>query len=197
MTVLVLAAASGRGAIAMWGYPLWLFAGVYIVLAAQRALDGRRAFRVTATWAGVFAVFAIAFFVSYGVMPRFDHRYRAVFYPGDRLADEVTRGFRDATGQPLRYVIADMFEGGNIAHYSSDQPRVLIDGKPERAPWISLADMKKSGAVVAWESGDLSTIPAQFKDIAAGAIVQPPLRIRHRSGDGILSAGWAILKPAP
>src|SRR5690242_6612275 len=34
-TVLVLSAISGRGTVAMWGYPLWLFAGLWIVLAAR------------------------------------------------------------------------------------------------------------------------------------------------------------------
>ncbi len=57
--------------------------------------------------------------------------------------------------------------------------------------------MKKRGAVVAWDSGDLSKIPSQFAAIAAGAQVQPPIRVPYRSGDGCLNAGWAILKPSP
>ena len=42
-TVLAMSAVSGRGTVAMWGYPLWLFLGLWIVLAARRALDGTRA----------------------------------------------------------------------------------------------------------------------------------------------------------
>ena len=38
-TVLALSALSGRGTVAMWGYPLWLFLGLWIVLIARRALD--------------------------------------------------------------------------------------------------------------------------------------------------------------
>ncbi len=53
------------------------------MLAARRALDERRVLRVSAAWAAVFTVFAAAFIASYGVLPEFDHRYRAVFYPGD------------------------------------------------------------------------------------------------------------------
>jgi 4-amino-4-deoxy-L-arabinose transferase-like glycosyltransferase len=197
VAVLTLSVVSGRGAIAMWGYPLWLFLGVFIVMTARRALNERRVMQVLVLWAVVFTVATVAFIADYAVMPPFDHRYRAVFYPGDRLAAEITQGFRSATGQPLVYIIADMFEGGNIAHYSSDHPRVLIDGKPGRAPWISLADMKKRGAIVAWEAGDLNTVPPQFSAIAAGAQVQPPIRLPYRRGDGLLSVGWAIIKPAP
>ncbi len=33
--MIALIAASGRGTVAMWGYPLWLFLGLWIVLAAR------------------------------------------------------------------------------------------------------------------------------------------------------------------
>ena len=39
------------------------------------------------------------------------------------------------------YVIAGMWDGGNVEHYAPSHPRVLIDGKPARAPWIDLADL--------------------------------------------------------
>ena len=44
-TVLALSALSGRGTVAMWGYPLWLFLGLWIVLIARRALDDDAAWR--------------------------------------------------------------------------------------------------------------------------------------------------------
>ena len=34
-TVLALSALSGRGTVAMWGYPLWLFFGVWLVVIAR------------------------------------------------------------------------------------------------------------------------------------------------------------------
>ena len=63
-TMLALFAASGRGTIAMWGYPLWLFLGLWIVLHARGGLAARLP-RVAAVWATVFAAFAIAFIVNY------------------------------------------------------------------------------------------------------------------------------------
>ena len=85
---------------------------------------------MVAAWAAVFAVLALAFVVNYTVLPLFDHRYRAEFYPGDKLGATLTQRFHAATGQPLRYVIGSMWDGGNLAHYSPDQPHVLIDGEP-------------------------------------------------------------------
>jgi 4-amino-4-deoxy-L-arabinose transferase-like glycosyltransferase len=191
-TVLALTLATGRGTIAMWGYPLWLYLGVFFVMTA-RMFDEARLLRIVVTWALVFSVLALAFITSYAVMPYYDHRYRAVFFPGDRYAQELTARYRAATGKPLVYVISSMWEGGNVAHYSSDHPRVLIDGNPERAPWISLDDLKAKGALVVWTAGDLHTVPPEYQSIAAGAQVQEPFLLPFRRAGGTLNVGWAIV----
>jgi hypothetical protein len=193
----VLSALSGRGTIAMWGYPLWLFLGLWIVLAARSAIVPARLSRIAASWGIVFTLFAVAFAVNYSVLPAFDHRYRAVFYPGDRLADELARRFRAATGRPLAYVIGTMWDGGNVAHYAREQPRVLIDGDPRRAPWIDLGDLRSKGAVVVWTSGDPKVMPVPLRSIAGDAQVQPPFALPFRRGDHVLTVGWAILRPQP
>jgi hypothetical protein len=192
-TVLALSAISGRGAIAMWGYPLWLFLGLFIVM--PLTIDRWRLARITTVWAMVFLIFAAAFFVSYAVMPRFDGRYRAVFFPGDRLSAELSQRFRAATGQPLSYVIADMWTGGNVAHYAPDHPRNLIDGEPRRAPWIDLADLRKRGAVIVWTEADTTNVPTRLGALAAGANVQQPFSLPYRRGKGEARFGWAILQP--
>jgi len=195
VTVLAMSLVSGRGTVAMWGYPLWLFLGLWLVMTAERALTLPRLGRIILTWAIVFACLALAFVGNYDVLPRFDHRYRAVFFPGATLARAVTQGWRDKTGQPLAYVIGTMWDGGNVAHYSPDQPRVLVDGEPVRAPWIDLADLKRRGAVVVWTDGDLKTLPPAYRAVAPGAQVQPPLELHYRHSTRPVQAGWAILPP--
>jgi 4-amino-4-deoxy-L-arabinose transferase-like glycosyltransferase len=160
LAMIALIAGSGRGTFAMWGYPLWLFVGLWIVLMLRALLDRERLAHVVAHWGAVFAVFAIVFMVNYSVLPLIDHRYRAVFYPGDTLAATLTQRFHDATSSPLRYVVGTMWDGGNLAHYSPDQPEVLIDGMPRRAPWIDLADLRNKGAIVVWTGGDTAHRPA-------------------------------------
>jgi hypothetical protein len=182
--------------VAMWGYPLWLFLGLWIVLRAGGELAARLP-RVATVWAIVFAAFAAAFAVNYSVLPGIDGRYRAVFYPGDRLADELARRFRAATGRPLIYVIGSMWDGGNVAYYAAERPRLLIDGDPRRAPWIDLGDLWTKGAVVVWTSGDPNVIPIALRGIAGDAQVQPPFTLPFRRGDHVLTVGWAILRPQP
>ena len=195
--ILALSALSGRGTVAMWGYPLWMFLGAWLVLAARRAFEPKRLGRIVLTWAIVAACMAGAFIVNYAVLPSYDHRYRAVFFPGEKLALELSRRARAVTGQPISYVIGDMWEGGNVAHYAPSHPRVLIDGEPARAPWIDLTDLNTRGAVVVWTAGDLTVIPVQFRKIASEAAVQPSFLIPDRRGDGFVNVGWAILLPKP
>src|SRR6185312_10479981 len=195
VTVLLMGLVSGRGAVAMWGYPLWLFLGVWLILIAQRSLAGPLP-RILLTWGIVFTCLALAFIANYAVLPRIDHRYRAVFYPGGSLGRDIGQRFETATGQPLRYVVGTMWDGGNVAHYAPSHPRVLVDGEPKRAPWIDLADLKRRGAVVVWTEGDRNAVPAEFRTVAGNAKVQPPIRLHYRHSTKPLDVGWAILPPA-
>src|SRR5262245_9910716 len=193
-TTFALSLVTGRGVIAMWGYPLWLFLGLWIAMMAPK-LTRERFAPIAAIWAVVFVGFAATFAASYAVMPRYDGRYRAVFYPGRALGAELSQRFRAATGRPLAYVIGDMWNGGNVAHYSPDHPRNLVDGNPRRAPWIDMSDLRNKGAVVVWTSGDPTTIPAEFRTIAGEAEVQQPFALPFRWGRHVLPVGWAVLRP--
>jgi hypothetical protein len=196
-TVLAMSGLSGRGTVAMWGYPLWLFLGLWIVLFARRALEEMRLARMLATWAVVFACLGGAFIANYAVLPQFDHRYRAVFFPGGDLGREIAQRSMAVTGKEPVYVIGTMWDGGNVEHYAPSHPRVLIDGKPARAPWIDLNDLRARGAVVVWTAGDLHVMPPELRTIAADAAVQPPFLLHYRRGDSSLYVGWAILLPRP
>jgi hypothetical protein len=74
---------------------------------------------------------------------------------------------------------------------------VLVDGKPARAPWIDLNDLKARGAVVVWTKGDPTIIPIPYRTIASEAAVQPPFTLHNLRGGGETTVGWAILLPRP
>jgi dolichyl-phosphate-mannose-protein mannosyltransferase len=192
--LLAMSMLSGRALITMWGYPLWLFAGLWIVMELKVGLNGERLARMIAIWGAVTAVYAVAFITHYTVLPYFDDRYRASLFPGDQIARELTDRFSAATGRPPAYVISEMWVGGNISHYSRGRPRVLIDGNPARAPWIDLADLRRRGAIVAWTEKP-SKIPDAYAPIAGNAVVQPPISFPFRRGNKSVTIGWAILEP--
>jgi hypothetical protein len=193
--LIALSAVTGRGLVAMWGYPLWLFLGLWIVVTVGAAIDRRRLARIAAIWAIVFVGLGTAFTADYTVLPKINPRYRAAFFPGDRLAAEIVQRFGAATGTPLRYVVASMWVGGNIASYSAERPRVLIDGSPPRAPWIDLSDLKARGAAVVWVVGDRTSVPPEYRAVAPDAQVGAPFTLPNRNGIGEVEVGWAILPP--
>ena len=195
LTMVALTAVTGRGAVAMWGYPLWLFLGLWLVMAARVRFDTARLARIIGTWAIVFTIFVLAFVANYLLLPPLDHRYRAVLFPGNKLGEMLTARFHDTTGAPLRYVIGSMWDGGNLAHYSPDQPEVLIDGLSARAPWIDLDDLRDKGGVLVWTQNDPRQVPPAFAAIAPGAELGAPFDLPMRRGDGTVHVGWAILKP--
>ena len=90
-----------------------------------------------------------------------------------------------------------MWDGGNVAHYSParPQPRVLVDGVPEHAPWIDLPDLRKRGAAIVWTQGDPNVLPPNLAAVAPGAQVGAPFDLHYHRGDGVVHVGWAILPP--
>jgi hypothetical protein len=192
----MLSLATGRDVVHMWGYPLWLFLGVWIVLNA-RQLDRVTVGRIAFVWGVIFICTAAAYPVAYDLMQPFRPKYSAMLFPGDRLGAEMSRRYRAMTGQPLAYVIGGMWEGGNIAHYAPEHPRVLIDASPGRSPWIDLGDLRARGAIVIWPAGDPNVLPPSYRAIAEDAEIQPGFTLpMHRSG--VTAAfGWAVLRPRP
>ena len=193
IAVIAGSALSGRKLVAMWGYPLWLFLGCWIVVTVRAPIVRATMARLAAAWGVVTVCYVSSFAIQYAVLPYFNHRYRAVLFPGEQLAQEISSRYRAQTGAPLRYVVSTMWLGGNIGHYSVDHPRTLIDGDPRRTPWIDLDDLAGTGAVVVWIDDDPRVVPAVYAGVARNASVQPPLTLQNRRGNGEVTIGWAII----
>ena len=58
--IVLLSLATGRDVVHMWGYPLWLFLGLWIVLNA-RPLDRVTVGRIVFVWGVIFICTAAAF----------------------------------------------------------------------------------------------------------------------------------------
>jgi 4-amino-4-deoxy-L-arabinose transferase-like glycosyltransferase len=197
VAVIALSAVTGRALVTLWGYPLWLFFGLWIVMASRTVVEALRVKYTAAAWAGMLGMYVVGFVGNYGVVPHYSKYYYATLFPGTAFAQRIADGFRDKTGRPLDYLISTMWLGGNVSHYASGiRPRVLIDGQPQRAPWIDLADLRKKGAVVVWVDEDTDKIPERYRTIAANAELQPGFSLPFLRGKrDPLKVGWAILPP--
>jgi len=71
------------------------------------------------------------------------------------LAETVTQRWRDKFATPLPYVGGGEFATNNIAVYSPDRPRAIVHADLGISPWIDPDDLKRRGAVLVWEDGQI------------------------------------------
>ncbi|RTL53678.1 MAG: glycosyltransferase family 39 protein [Bradyrhizobiaceae bacterium] len=197
VTLLVSAAITGGKLIGMWGYPFWLFLGLWLVLRAGQIRERARFETLGWVWLFATACYALAFLIDMAVIPRLKDAPRTELFPGEVVAKELAARFRVETGEPVRYVIGTMYDGGNIAHYADEQPRNIIDGTYARSPWIDPADVKRHGALVVWFSANPRRVPDELRPLAGDAAAREPLVVPRRRGKGDAVIGWAIVKPQP
>jgi Dolichyl-phosphate-mannose-protein mannosyltransferase len=162
----LIAALLGRLPVAMWGYPLWCFAPLAVLMWIAPQPDERRLRRFALAFALVFVIFPAAYAADELVEPLVKDRQKATHFPGRQMAAVITKRWHDATGTRLRYVGGAPLPGGagefaanNVAVYSPDHPHVIVHGDPALSPWIDLADVARRGAVLIWQ-GPASLPPA-------------------------------------
>ena len=69
VTVLLMSVVSGRGLHSAWGYPLWIYTGLWLVVVINKTLDARLLARVISLWGFVSVGFVIWFIGDLSAMP--------------------------------------------------------------------------------------------------------------------------------
>ncbi|MFO1185782.1 MAG: glycosyltransferase family 39 protein [Bauldia sp.] len=148
------AAALGKMPLPRWGYPLWSFMPLAVLLWWPPISTPRRRAVFAAAFGLVFAAFPIAYLVGEIFEPLVRDRPKATDFPGEEIAMRVTEIWHRRTGQPLAYVGGTEFPTNVVAHYSPDRPRVLAHGDLSISPWIDPADLRRRGVVLIVEGED-------------------------------------------
>jgi 4-amino-4-deoxy-L-arabinose transferase-like glycosyltransferase len=195
--LLAASAITGGKLIGMWGYPLWLFLGLWLMLRIGPVTEPGRFIRLAATWAAATLIYVIAFVIYMAVDPLTRPTYRAELFPGHAVAHELAARFAKETGQPVAYVIAPMYFGGNVSHYAKEAPRTVIDGDLRRVPWIDPVDLKRRGALVMWAESDPNRLPEAYRTLTGDAVPRQPLQFPAIWGKWVHTIGWTIVPPRP
>ncbi len=159
----------------LWALPWFPFVGLACLLFIKRPIlaGGLRAFWIVwLCFAGGMLLFAVARNVA---RPYISGYIANVKHPGDALAKAaeefwIAHSRTSGVGEhpPLTIVIGDMFSAGNIAVYGNFHPDVLLDGIPQRAPWIDLGRIKSEGALLVWRgNGGVPSHLANFGKVTA------------------------------
>jgi hypothetical protein len=195
VTTLV-AALLGRQPIALWGYPLWSFAPLAVLMVWPPSLNAKQLRRFAAAALAVMIAFPLGFAIAELGEPFIRDRSKATQFPGPLLADIITRQWRERTGTPLKYVGgaivinqeergprrlsgAGQFASNNVAVFSPDRPHVIVEGELAISPWIDVADLERRGAVLLWQPNEPG-LPENVRRAFPNAELQPPLTVpRH------------------
>jgi hypothetical protein len=199
------AAVLGRLVVATWGYPLWTFMPLAILLWLEPVM-GRQQLRAFARACLLVLIGMPVAYVGVELLePVWRDRPKATQFPGELLAQTVTRQWRDATGTPLGYVGgadfgssgAGEFAANTVAVYSPDRPHVLVHGDFALSPWIDRADLERRGIVLLWEGFD--GLPADLKAAFPRAELQPPLTLPRQTlaGRKPATVNIAWVRPRP
>ena len=151
--VTIISLLTGRFPVQMWGYPLWSFLPLAALLWFGPVTDTRR---IALFVIGVIFLFLLAPAIWVGTFltdPYLRTRPKASDFPGQSIAEHVTRDWHARTGTKLRYVAGTEFAANNVAVYSPDRPHVVVHGRPQISPWIDMDDLRKRGVLVIWEDG--------------------------------------------
>jgi 4-amino-4-deoxy-L-arabinose transferase-like glycosyltransferase len=196
----LIGAALGRLVIPMWGYPLWSFAPVAVLLWFKPTADPRALRRFAAAFIAIFVAVPVIYAVVEIGEPFVRDRPKATQFPGKILADVLTRAWHEHYGTPLLYVGGTEFAANNVAVYSPDQPHVVVHGDLKLSPWIDKAKLRRHGAVLVWEEGFIGSYSAEIKATFGSDIdVQPPLFLArqawHRVRPRLII--YALVPPQP
>jgi hypothetical protein len=87
--------------------------------------------------------------------------------------------------------------------FSPDRPRVVVHADVELSPWVDRDDLRRRGAVLVWEDGQIDAAGlAQLRSAYPGLVVQEPLTLpRHtfveRGKLRPVRVHFAIVPPRP
>jgi len=68
-------------------------------------------------------------------------------FDSHRVAQELDAAAREQVGGRFHVLVGPTSEAGAIAMALPDQPKVLIEGRPEISPWVSTDELLGSGVV--------------------------------------------------
>lgn len=174
------AAVLGRMPLPRWGYPLWSFMPLAVLLWWPPILSARRKASFLAAFGLVFAAFPLAYVSGEVLEPLLRDRPKATDFPGEEIARQVTEAWHQRTGKPLAYVGGAEFPTNTVAHYSSDRPRVLAHGDFSISPWIAPADLQRHGLVLIWEGAD-GAVMENWRGAFPAAELQPSISVPRRT----------------
>jgi 4-amino-4-deoxy-L-arabinose transferase-like glycosyltransferase len=178
--------------------PLVVLSALAVIVAAGDLIRLQRQAIAGWTWFALLIGPPILSVLSMVLLPVVFATDVAINTPSRDMGRFFTESFNRRTGKPLAIVVGDARLGGLVAMASPQRPSLFIDASPQRAPWVTDADIRDKGAIVVWSLADAAaTIPAHLRARFPDLVPEVP-RTFERPIQGRLPlqrVGWGMIRP--
>lgn len=189
----------------MWGTPLFIMSGLVLTYFFVPSLKHCNLRRFAKMWSIGLILIPFLYGLIYIIQPSIKQKGKRTHFPGQQLAEIITREWHQKFSSKLPLVVGDEWMGGNIGWYSSDRPSIFLDADEKHAPWTSDSDIRNKGGVIIWKTGSSSDDKNQqfqpsmleYEKRFGTVEEQPPITLNWNTSEAIpsLLIGWAIIPP--
>lgn len=142
--VLGLAIALGWQLYWEWGVPFIIFWGLLLVHYFQPKTD---AIVIKRFFMGVLLAMFLSLSGNILISCYLQAGKGSADYPAQKIADHVTEIWRARYGSPLNFVVGNRYTAGYVGFYSSDKPKIFVEGNELYSPGVQEKAVRKSGAI--------------------------------------------------
>ena len=174
-----------------------LMSGMAIVVATGDLVYLRRQRLLRAIWAAIVVAPALAVIAGTLFMPWTGGGEVATSLPASSIAQFFGESFERRTNQRLRAVAGDAQIASLIA-LNAGRPHLMLDGTPQRTPWLTPARFNETGGIVVWRASDTVGVPPPaIAQRFPGLIPEVPRAFEWlvNGRQPLLRIGWAVVRP--
>jgi len=144
-----------------YGFPLWFFLGVYLLLQFQR-LDNNFSFVRSAKWISfAVSVFVVVFIIGATIEPHVTGKPSHIHYPMHELGAACDQLWYDRFDVPCRYVTElGYLHGSFVAYTMKDRPSAHVHdtwsgvGPVPIGTWATDEDVNQKGGIILWGASE-------------------------------------------
>ncbi len=193
---LLLALLIGSRLATAWGFPLFTFVGVLLLVALGKEPNRLTLMRFGRRWAVALSIFwGWALFQAFG-QPYVSSHASRIHFPGRELTGQVKRLWQERCDQPFAVVAGDPWLAVNVACYAAHRPSAYLDASAAR--WTSDEDVRTRGGVLLWNAAQQGDgLPASVRPRFPSAEVLPPLVLPYHCAGQVQPARIGIALQLP
>jgi hypothetical protein len=174
-----------------------MMSGLAVIVATGDLIHLRRQRVLRAIWAIAIVLPALGVVFSTLFLPWTGSGEVATSLPARDIARFFGDSYERRTNQQLRAVTGDA-QIASLVSLDGERPHLLLDGAPQRTPWLTPVQFTETGGVVVWRASDTAgTPPADIAQRFPGLVPEVPRAFEWmvNGRQPLLRIGWAIVRP--